>query len=218
MSIKAAIFDMDGVIVDNHRYHLEAWKQYSVANGIPFNEEEFRVKHFGKNNHNILSALLNREISAREAFELGEAKEALYREIYRPHIEPTSGLIGFLNVLRRNGCKLAVGTSANRPNLDFVLDALDIRFFFDTLVDASMVSRSKPDPEIFLNAANNLKVNPETCVVFEDSVSGINAAKAAGMVVVALLTTHLQSELPQADYYVKDFTSNDIQKLLNLEL
>jgi beta-phosphoglucomutase family hydrolase len=214
--IKTAIFDMDGVIVDNHIFHLKAWKKFCEVNNIKFSAQEFREKFFGKNNHDILKGLLNRNISYQEVFKLGEAKEAIYREIYQPFIKPVTGLVEFIKILKINGFRLAIATSAHKPNLDFVLNMLRISQYFDVLVDASKVTHSKPSPEIFLKAANLLGVESAACIVFEDSVSGINAAKAAGMLVVALLTTHKREELPNTDFFISDFTDPLLKKFLRL--
>lgn len=213
---KAVIFDMDGVIVDNHHYHVAAFNEFCKLKGIPFSEDEFRVKYFGKSNHEIFSGLLQREISKEEAAMLGDEKEAMYRQIYKEHITPVSGLIDFLRLLKGNSINIAVGTSAGSQNLDFVLSNLNIRHFFDAQVDSSYVERGKPNPDIFLKAAERLGVKPSECLVFEDSVSGIQAAHAAGMDVVALLTTHKRDELPLVSLYVEDFTDSGIRELMNI--
>ncbi len=217
MIYKAAIFDMDGVIVDNHLYHQKAWYQFCQVNGIQFSAQEFREKYFGKSNHDTLKGLLNREVSNQEAFELGEAKEAIYRNIYQPFIKPVNGLVDFIKTLKSKGFKLAVATSAHKPNLHFVVNTLCIAPYFDVLVDASLITHSKPSPEIFLKAANLSGVEPAACIVFEDSISGINAAKAAGMMVVALLTTHKRNELSNANLFINDFTEPNLKKLLKLD-
>ncbi|MDX9848497.1 MAG: HAD family phosphatase [Tenuifilaceae bacterium] len=213
---KAVIFDMDGVIVDNHHYHVAAFSEFCKLKGIPFSEGEFRVKYFGKSNHEIFSGLLHREISKEESALLGDEKEAIYRQIYKEHITPVSGLIDFLRLLKGNSINIAVGTSAGSQNLDFVLSNLNIRHFFDAQVDSSYVERGKPNPDIFLKAAERLGVKPSECLVFEDSVSGIQAAHAAGMDVVALLTTHKRDELPLVSLYVEDFTDPGIRELMNI--
>jgi len=215
---KAVIFDMDGVIVDNHNYHVKAWKEFCAIKNIPFDEQEFRTKYFGKNNHDILTGLLTKDISEEEVIHLGEAKEELYRKIYQPYIKPVEGLKKIIKSLKITNISLAVATSARKPNLDFIVNSLQIEPYFDALVDASMVQNSKPDPEIFLKAAYQLGVEPQDCVVFEDSVSGINAAKAAGMRVVALLTTHNRNELPDASLFVKDFTDESLPDFLKIKL
>ncbi len=213
---KAVIFDMDGVIVDNHHYHVIAFSEYCMQKGIPFTEEEFRVKYFGKSNHEIFTGLLGKEISHAESTLLGDEKEAVYRKIYKEHIKPVAGLIEFFRLLRENGISIAVGTSAGTQNLEFVLSSLNIRHFFDAQVDSSCVERGKPHPDIFLKAAEWLGVKPSECLVFEDSVAGIQAAHTAGMDVVALLTTHQQNELPLVSLYVEDFTNPGIRNLMNI--
>jgi len=214
---KAAIFDMDGVLVDNHHYHLIAWREFCELKGIPFNDDEFRVKYFGKNNYDILSGLIEKEITQAEVDLLGEEKEALYRTIYKPHIKPVKGLKNFLIALKAKGLKLAVATSANKPNLDFVVKELKLKSHFNLLVDASYVAKSKPHPDIYLKTAELLGAAPNKCIVFEDSVSGINAATAAGMDVVALLTTHQRHELPPAQLFINDFTDDAILCLMNIK-
>lgn len=208
---------MDGVLVDNHHYHLITWKKFCEIKSIPFNEDEFRAKYFGKNNQEILTGLLKRKVDIEETLQLGEEKEELYRELYRPHIKPVDGLVPFLTALKRKGLKLAVATSANRPNLDFTIEYLGLSDMFHRLVDASFVEKSKPHPDIYLKAAELLGVIPRECVVFEDSVSGINAATAAGMDVIGLLTTHQRHELPPAQLFIKNFEDDEILCLMNIK-
>jgi beta-phosphoglucomutase len=215
---KAAIFDMDGVLVDNHHYHQIAWKEFCEIKNIPFTDEEFRVKYFGKNNCEILSGLMSREVIQEEADMLGEEKEALYRKIYGPFIKPVDGLKEFLIQLKAKGFLLAVATSAGKLNLNFVIEALGLNGQFHLLVDASFVERSKPYPDIYLKTAELLGVMTNNCIVFEDSVSGINAAKAAGMDVIGLLTTHKRDELPAAMLFAKDFTDSNIISFISTKL
>jgi len=204
--IKAAIFDMDGVIVDNHHYHVKAWEVFCNKHNIQFTESDFRAKYFGKNNGDILSGLMGFQLSTELVELLGEEKELLYRKIYKDHIKPVEGLVEFLNLLKQKGIKTAVATSAPLSNLDFVLDNLEVRHLFDKVVDASMVTKGKPDPEIYIKAAKLLEISPEHCIVFEDSISGIKSGQNAGMKVIALITTHKKEELPQTEIQINDFT------------
>jgi beta-phosphoglucomutase family hydrolase len=213
---KAAIFDMDGVLVDNHHYHFMAWKDFCKNNNIPFNDNEFRLKYFGKSNADILTGLLCRTVSDTEAFLLGEEKEALYRKIYKSNIKPVNGLNELLDTLKSKGLKLAVATSAGKANLDFILNGLGLGPFFDQLVDSSYVKKAKPNPDIYLKAAELIGVKPNECVVFEDSVSGISAAKSAGMSVIGLLTTHKQEELPELQLFINDFLDVRLLNYLNI--
>lgn len=205
-SFKAAIFDMDGVIVDNHIYHVKAWAVFCQKHSIPFDENSFRAKFFGKNNQDIFSELINRRLSNEQIEMLGEEKELIYRNIYKDFIAPVNGLIPFLENLKAARIKTAIATSAPTSNLDFVLDHLKIRYLFNVIVDASMVTKGKPNPEIYTTAAKMINVDPKDCLVFEDSISGIQSAHNAGMQVIALVTTHKPEELPETYLQVNDFT------------
>jgi beta-phosphoglucomutase family hydrolase len=212
---KAFIFDMDGVIVDNHHFHVTAWKRFCDETGIEFNEQEFRKKYFGKNNHDILTGLMQKQIPTREVNILGERKEAIYREVYSEHMQMVEGLEDLLINLLKKEKLLAVATSAPVSNLNFVLDGLQIRKYFHSLCNEEDVKRAKPDPEIYLKTAEKLRVKPNECIVFEDSVSGIMAAKNAGMKVVALITTHTQEELPEPELFIKNFSDTKLANYLN---
>ncbi len=221
---QAAIFDMDGVIVDNHIFHVKAWEVFCNNHGFQFDEASFRAKFFGKNNFDILNGLMSNPPTLNQVNSLGEEKEAIYREIYQKDIAPVKGLVPFLIKLRELGIKTAVATSAPTSNLDFTLDSLLIRNLFDDVVDASGITKGKPDPEIYIKASNLLGVKPENCVVFEDSISGILSGQSAGMNVIALTTTHLINELPKTTIVISDFTQisveiiNDIkQKSIKLD-
>jgi len=202
----AAIFDMDGVIVDNHNYHVKAWAEFCKKYSIPFEENSFRSKYFGKNNQDILSSLMNYQLTPYQRESLGEEKEDIYRRIYQGYITPVKGFKPFILSLREKGYKTAVATSAPTSNLDFVLDNLRIRHLFDIVVDASGITMGKPDPEIYLKAARLLDIAPARCVVFEDSISGIKSAHSAGMQVIALVTTHKTEELPKTYLQINNFT------------
>lgn len=212
--IKAFIFDMDGVIVDNHHYHVIAWKQFCQEIDVDFDENEFRKKYFGKNNHDILTGLMNKQLTPIMVSELGERKEALYRQVYQDHIKMVDGLEELLKKIAQKGKLSAVATSAPISNLDFVIDRLKLRKYYHCLSNGDQVKRAKPDPEIYIKTAKKLGVEPHECVVFEDSVSGIMAAKNAGMTVIALLTTHLRDELPEAELFINNFYDKRIENYL----
>ncbi|RPH25460.1 MAG: HAD family phosphatase [Bacteroidales bacterium] len=212
---QAAVFDMDGVIVDNHTYHVKAWAEFCHNYSIPFDEIKFRAKFFGKNNHDIFHGLMDGKLTAKQIDTLGEEKEQIYRELYKNDIMPVNGLIPFLNTLKDAGIKTAVATSAPTSNLDFTLDNLKIRHLFDVVIDASGITKGKPDPEIYLKASKILDIPPSHCIVFEDSISGIESGQNAGMRVVALVTTHQPYELPKTHLQVNDFTELSIELLIS---
>ncbi len=216
--IKAVIFDMDGVLVDNHNFHVEAWGKFCREISVEIDIAEFRRKYFGKGNRDILSGLLNREVTDEEVHLLGERKEAVYREVYNGFVEPVYGLVNFLKFAKSAGMKLAVATSAPVSNLDFIIDKLSIRNYFDCLTNGNEVAKAKPHPEVYLKTAQKLNLHPAECIVFEDSVSGIESAKNAGMKVIGLLTTHSQNELPDAEFFIHDFSSIKLKTFISSNL
>lgn len=211
----AIIFDMDGVIVDNHQYHLKSWLQFFDKHNVAMTEEEYKQKVNGRTMEEILTTFINKKLSKKELRELGEEKEAVYREIYRPHIKPTDGLPEFLEELKVRNVLRAVATSAPPANVNFTMESTQLRQFFPTIVDDTMVTKGKPDPEVYLTAAKKLEMPPERCIVFEDAILGIQAGKNAGMKVIGVATTHSRKELEaeNTDYVVDDFCELTVEKL-----
>jgi beta-phosphoglucomutase len=192
--IQGAIFDMDGVLVDNLSYHVHAWQQFGREMGRDLAERDIRAV-FGQRNREMVRKLLGPGLRDEDIPRLTERKEQIYRDCITPDLHPVPGLHDFLEQLKSAGIRSAVATSGPRVNVDFVLDRLAIRDYFDAIITGAEVTRSKPEPEIFLLAARQLGVEPEHCVVFEDSAAGIEAANRAGSICVALATTHSVEEL-----------------------
>ena len=216
--IRGAIFDMDGVLVDNVSQHTEAWKELGRELGQEWSEDKIKGV-FGKRNSEILQTLIDRRLSKAEIETLGRRKEELYRSIMAPDLAPVPGLEKLLDELRIRGVRTAVATSGPTENTQFVLRGLGLEGRFDALVTGGDAPRSKPDPGIFLVAAERLGLEPSLCVVFEDSPVGLKGARAAGCPAVALATTHSEDELRQysPDLIIRDFTEVDIRKLLDLQ-
>ena len=217
----AIIFDMDGVIVDNHQYHLQSWLSFFERQGIQMTEAEYKEKVNGRVMHTILPQLLNRSLSPEEIRTLGEQKEIEYRELYRAAIQPMPGLIDFLEELRQKSIPRAIATSAPPANVEYTLTHTQLGSYFPVIVDDTMVTTGKPDPEVYLKSADQLNMPPEQCIVFEDAILGIQAGKRAGMPVVALATTHTREELEatEADYIVDNFeglTTDTLRNVLKL--
>jgi beta-phosphoglucomutase len=187
--LHAAIFDMDGTLVDNMRYHSEAWVALSQRLGINATAERFEREFAGKKNEEILPILLGRPVPPEELTQLAEEKETHYRKLYSPHLSLMRGAESFIARLQSAGIRLAVATAAPTGNRTLVLDGLGIRSLFARVVGAEEVTRGKPAPDIFLAAAKALDVDPAVCVVFEDAVNGIIAARAAGMIAVGITST-----------------------------
>ena len=206
---------MDGVLVNNLEVHRAAFAEFFCRYGVERSFEELS-RVFGKGNDDIMGELMPCEVVERVGIrELGHEKEAIYREIYAPTITPQPGLLTFLDECEAEGLKCAVGSSGYRANVDFVLDKCNIERYFDYAVAGDEVTRCKPDPEIYLTAAAKLGLRADECVVFEDAEAGIEAAKRAGMRVVALATTFNRDflETTDADYIIDDFRDITVDKL-----
>ncbi|MDD3544167.1 MAG: HAD family phosphatase [Kiritimatiellae bacterium] len=195
--MSALIFDMDGVLADNSDYHVLAWTEYARLFGRELTADEIK-RRLGFNNREYMRFLLNREPTDNEVERSTVEKEALYRKIFGPHLAAPAGLMPLLKFARGKKVMCGVATSAPEENVKFVLDGLNIRHYFNEVVDATHVKNCKPDPEIYRVAADRLGVEPGRCLVFEDAIAGIKSAKAAGMRVIALTSSYPADVL--ADY------------------
>lgn len=212
----AFIFDMDGTIVDNMHIHTEAWGKMLAENGVEMNAHDFLVKSAGKTNREILPTVFG-EISDERIVELGNRKETLYQEMFLPHRKPIDGLIEFLTEAQTLGIKMAVATAAPNTNVEYILDGLDLRKFFDAVTTAEDVTNGKPDPEFFLKSAEKVNVAPENCIVFEDAIGGFEAAHRAGMKSIGIATVNSIEDILKLNSVVEaheDFTNLSPQKLI----
>ena len=216
---KAALFDMDGTLVDNTSAHIRAFEIFCARYGVRDWQQRLS-QAYGMGNDDIMRLIMPREvIQAKGIAALSEEKEAIYREIYAPEIRPVEGLVGLLERLHKAGVRCAVGSSGCRANVDFVLEKCGIGQWFEARISGDRVSRCKPDPEIYLTAAAALGVEPADCVVFEDAKAGIEAARRAGAGrIVALATTLPREVLEQqtpADPVIDTFADlTDLDALL----
>jgi beta-phosphoglucomutase len=199
----AFIFDMDGVIVDSNPYHRIALKQFCEKYGYHLTEEELLKNIYGRTNKEWITNLFGK-LPASKLGEYEEEKESLFRRIYENDIRPLPGLISFLKELDRLSIPRAIGTSAPRSNVDFVLSRTGLTPYFKVILDESDVVHGKPNPEIYLKVAAALNMAPDQCIVLEDSISGISAGKTAGSKVIGVATTHTKEELETA-LVIKDF-------------
>lgn len=206
MKPKAYLFDMDGVIVDNCHYHVLSWLEFAKRHGGHLTEAEI-IAWMGAPGRDYIARMFDEPVPPARVAEMMREKEALYRELYRPHLAPREGLVAFLERARAEGIPCAVVTGGSKDNVDFVLDGLAIRAFYTCIVDSSQYERGKPAPDCYLQAAERLGVAPGDCLVFEDAVSGIESAQAAGMRVVAFPGTNTRETLLAAhpDQIAADF-------------
>lgn len=218
MSQYAVIFDMDGVICHTNPYHSDAFKTFFDKRQVPYTEQELRDHMFGKHNSYIFSHFMKREIAGEELSTLEQEKESLFREIYADKVETIPGFMAFLKALKGAGFKTGVATSAPFANLELIMHTLGFESQMESIMSSENVSRHKPDPEVYLTSAQNLAVDPSHCLVFEDSHSGVTAARHAGMKVVGVLSSHTKEELPPCQFYVNDYHHVDIGKLKDMLL
>ncbi|MFA5251353.1 MAG: HAD family phosphatase [Phycisphaerae bacterium] len=195
---RAVIFDLDGVLVDTGWAHKQAWFAFAEKQGVDISDDFFSAT-FGMTNDRILPMLFGRTLSSRQIKQLSDWKEQLYRRIIADKLAPDERLETLLAGLKKTGFSLAIGSSAPKANLDLIREHLRFDRYFDVYVTSDDVTEGKPSPQVFLKAAVKLLVPPRSCVVVEDAVAGIEAAKAAKMAVIALTTTRSRSDLTKAN-------------------
>lgn len=206
MAIKAVIFDMDGVIVNNYEFHFKAWMDFADRYNYELNEEIYKEQFNGKTNRDLFRMIFE-DPTDEEIETYTEEKESLYRELYYDDLAVHTGLLDFLSSLKRNRIKIALATSAPTENVDWILDNLQLRPWFDVIIDGSDVDNGKPDPEIYLTVCDRLEMDPKHCLVFEDSLAGLESGKEAGCMIVGVATSHEPWELQTyTDHVLHDFT------------
>jgi HAD superfamily hydrolase (TIGR01509 family) len=197
-----ALFDWDGVVIDSSRHHEESWERLARELELPLVEGHFR-RGFGRKNEFIIPTILEWTTEAAEIRRISLRKEALYREIVAEwSLEALPGVRTWLERLRDAGVPCAIGSSTHRANIDLSLGLIGLAEFFTGVVTAEDVSHGKPDPEVFVKAAASIDRAPAQCVVFEDALVGIEAARRGGMKVVGVATTHPAAEISAADRVV----------------
>ena len=191
----AAIFDMDGVLIDSGAHHRRAWRALLAELGAePADPEHWRLT-IGRPSEEAIPLLLGRRVSGAEARRLARRKRDLYQEQAQAGLEPLPGVPAFLESLARLDVPRAVGTSASRWDAERLLDDLGLLRHFDVVVTSDDVMLGKPDPEVWTQAARRLRIAPSHCVIFEDAVVGIQAARSAGMRAIGVTTAHSEREL-----------------------
>ncbi|MFN6962722.1 MAG: HAD family hydrolase [Pyrinomonadaceae bacterium] len=212
----AFIFDMDGTLVDNMRFHTEAWQMMLAENGVEMDPEEFLVRTSGKTNREIIPGIFP-DAGEDEVERYGERKETLYRELFLEHRRPVRGAVEFLEAARELGIPMAVATAAPTANVEFILDGLDLRKYFAAVTTAADVANGKPDPEFFTVSAAKLGIAPEKCLVFEDALNGFEAARRAGMKAIGITTVNSAEALISLESVVAayaDFESLDPRRVI----
>jgi beta-phosphoglucomutase len=210
----AFIFDMDGVIIHSNPFHKIALHQFCEKYGYHLTEDQLRNKIYGRTNKQWITNLFERDIPPAEMHQLAEEKEGIFRELYKNDIKAVDGLEIFLKKMDAQKIHRAIGTSAPRSNVDFTLSKTNLESYFPTILDDTFVENGKPHPEIYIKCAAALGFAPAHCIVFEDSLSGVEAGKASGAKVVGVATTHTHEELAGTDFVIDDFQNLDPLELI----
>ncbi len=216
--LKGLIFDMDGTLVDNLAYHFLAFEEYAKRMGFSL-IEPMSLKHNGMHSDELFKTLVGESVVAEYgADRLNREKEAVYREMYRPNVKPVAGIVEFLQKAKQAGLKCSIGSAGCRENVEFIIEALGIEDMIDVSITGSDVTHGKPHPEIFSKAVEQMALNPEECIVFEDAINGIVAGVAAGCKCVGITTTSSAETLMHvgASICVADFTNLSIEELQGL--
>lgn len=207
---KAFLFDLNGTMIDDMNFHLDVWFDVITKDlGGDLTREQVRSHMYGKNDEVLIRIFGETRFKEFDFPAIARAKEERYQEIYRPHLKLLPGLHDFLGHAKMNGIKMAIGSAAPLFNIDFVLDNLDIRHYFQAVVGGEDVLESKPHPEVFLKAAKLLNTTPSNCIVFEDAPKGVEAAANAGMQSIVITTMHTQEEFAGCSnilFFISDYT------------
>ncbi|PPD57348.1 tRNA (adenosine(37)-N6)-threonylcarbamoyltransferase complex dimerization subunit type 1 TsaB [Dehalogenimonas etheniformans] len=212
---RGVIWDLDGVIIDSADLHFQAWRETLARHDVSIDREQFE-QGFGQRNDDIIAGIIRQPISADEIAAIGKEKEADYRRMVKGHARFFPGVLELMSSLKEGGFKQAVASSAPADNLKLVIAEMRLEPFISATVDASGVSRGKPDPEVFLKAAEKLGLSPKACLVIEDAVAGVEAAKRGGMAVVAVTNTHPREKLAAADLVLSSLEDVEPSQLLEL--
>lgn len=214
---QAFIFDLNGTMIDDMQYHSAAW--FSILNDdlkAGLTREEVDKQMYGKNEELLDRVFGKGRFTPQELDGISHKKELSYQAAFRPYLQLIPGLPAFLEKARKHQIRMAIGSAAIPFNIDFVLDNLGIRHYFDAIVSAEDVKVSKPDPETFTKAARILGTPPDACVVFEDAPKGVEAAFNAGMRAIVLTTMHEKEEFaryPNVLRYIADYTDPTLDEL-----
>jgi HAD superfamily hydrolase (TIGR01509 family) len=197
--LSGVVFDIDGTLLDNMPFHIEAFEAFTAAHGLPPLTLEMRKWMDGRRNSDIFPRLFDRPMTAAEVAELSHQKESAYRQLSAGRLEPLDGLLRLLDALDATHVPVALATSAPRENVEHTLRELDLASRLTVIARSDEVAHGKPEPDVFLEAARKLGVNAKDCVAFEDAPMGVVAAARAGMTVVAVTTSYPADVLGTTD-------------------
>jgi beta-phosphoglucomutase len=216
---QAFLFDMNGTMIDDMEFHTQAWHQiltHKLQASLTY--DQVKAQMYGKNSEVLARLFGENHFTPAQADQLSLEKEKIYQREYIDHLRLINGLDQFLAKAADHDIQMAIASAAIMFNIDFVVDNLDIRSYFNALVSADNVTKSKPHPETFLKAAEGLGVSPKQCLVFEDVPKGVEAAQNAGMDCLVITTMHTKEEfsgLSNIIGFIEDYTDPMLEQLFS---
>ncbi|MBA7564904.1 MAG: beta-phosphoglucomutase family hydrolase [Dehalococcoidia bacterium] len=213
--IAAVIWDMDGVLADTAPHHLLAWQETFAKRGINFTEADFK-RGFGIRNDAIIKNVLGEQVTPEEIEAIAREKEATFRRIIGKDIKPLPGALELVKALDEGSIRMAIASSTTIENIHLIVGSLGIADYFKAVITGHDVTEGKPSPQVFLLAAQRLGAEPKNCIVVEDAVAGVKAAKSAGMYCVAVSNTHPKESLGEADLIVASLEMVTVKDLEGL--
>lgn len=218
MDRKSFLFDLNGTMINDMEFHIDVW--HDVLNNdlqAKLTRAEVRSHMYGRNQELLIRVFGDKRFTTEEADAISHQKEVKYQALYKPHLDLLPGLFAFLERAQRNKTKMAIGSAASLFNIDFALDNLNIRHYFEYIVSGDDVKNSKPHPETYLKGADLLQVEPASCIVFEDAPKGVEAALNAGMKCVVITSMHQENEFSEYNnilMFVEDYADPRLTELL----
>mgnify|MGYP000438083916 CR=1 FL=1 len=216
--LKAIIFDLDGTMVDSLPYHHESWRIFFKNNNLEENDfTEILKEYKGGGTLELMTSVFGDMYTKEELKQMTDDKEVIFRDIYKSKIYPIEGLKKFLDNLKESNISLSIGSNAIRKNVIMTIEELGITNYFSSIICGDEVSKGKPDPEMYIKTLSNLKVNKDECVIFEDSIEGIEAAKNADIKVIGVTSSQSSEILKSVGAFktINDYTRINVDNILN---
>jgi len=216
--LKAIIFDVDGTLVDSLPYHHESWRIFFKNNNLEENDfTEILKEYKGGGTLELMTSVFGDMYTKDELKTMTDDKEIIFRDIYKSKIYPIEGLKKFLDNLKENNILLSIGSNAIRKNVLMTIEELSITNYFSYIICGDEVSKGKPDPEMYIKTLSKLNIRKDECVIFEDSIEGVTAAKNADIKVIGITSSQSSEILKSAGAFktIENYTTINVDNLLN---
>jgi len=216
--LKAIIFDVDGTLVDSLPYHHESWRIFFKNNNLEENDfNEILKEYKGGGTLELMTSVFGDMYTKDELKTMTDDKEIIFRDIYKSKISAIEGLKKFLDNLKENNILLSIGSNAIRKNVLMTIEELSITNYFSYIICGDEVSKGKPDPEMYIKTLSNLNIRKDECVIFEDSIEGVTAAKNADIKVIGVTSSQSSEILKSVGAFktIENYTTINVDNLLN---